>query len=93
VDARPVDRGLRIASAERTLGDALASSGNREAARGAYERALAAWPKNVEEQPREMANRAVLLARLGRSEESNALAQRLAAIGYRYPGFRRERQL
>jgi tetratricopeptide (TPR) repeat protein len=88
----PVDRGLRVASAERTLGDALASSGNRDAARGAYERSLAAWPKNVEEQPREMANRAVLLARLGRRGESNALAQRLASIGYRYPGFSRDLQ-
>ena len=88
----PVDRGLRIASAERNLGDGLAAGGNRAAARGAYERALAAWPKNIEESPREMASRAILLARLGRRDESNELASRLASIGYRHPNLRRERQ-
>ena len=89
----PVARGIRIGSAERTLGDAYAMAGNKDAARGAYERALAAWPKGVEEQPKEMASRSILLARLGKHKESNELARQLASIGYRYPGFQRDRQM
>jgi len=89
----PIARGIRIGSAERALGDAFSLAGNKDAARGAYERALAAWPKGAEEQPKEMASRSILLARLGRHQESNELARRLASIGYRYPGFQRDRQM
>jgi tetratricopeptide (TPR) repeat protein len=78
-----VDRGLGVANAEQILGDALALAGNAATARGAYERALAAWPKDIEERPREMADRALLLRHLGRQAEADALSRQLAAMGYR----------
>lgn len=81
--ANPVDRGFEVATAERLLGDAFAKAGNREGARGAYERSLAAWPRNVEERPTQMAEHAELLFRLGRRVEANQIATRLAAIDYR----------
>jgi len=84
-DPRPIDRAFSIASAEMILGDALSQGGQRAAAGGAYERALAAWPRETEEKPREVAERAQLLRRLGRTGEAAALANRLNAIGYRQP--------
>lgn len=82
-EADPVNRGFETAAAEMTLGDALARSGQRAAARGAYERALAAWPKRVEERPRDLAEKAVLLRQLGRASAAQGLAARLKSIGYR----------
>jgi tetratricopeptide (TPR) repeat protein len=78
-----VDRGLMIASAELLLGDALRATGQRDAALGAYQRALAAWPKGIEEQPRELADHAALLRRLGRTDEASRISRQLAAMGYR----------
>jgi tetratricopeptide (TPR) repeat protein len=88
-EPNPVARAFSVAGAERTLGDAFAATGQRDEARGAYERALAAWPKNVEEKPREMAEHTILLQRLNRNGEAAAINQRLAAMGYRHPDFRR----
>ncbi len=82
-ETNSVDRGFETFAAERILGDALAQAGNAGAARGAYERALAAWPQNVEYRPKEMAERAALLLRLGRRAEANQLAAQLTAMGYR----------
>jgi hypothetical protein len=79
----PVNRGFEIAAAEIVLGDALSRNGQREAAQGAYQRALDAWPKGIEERPRDLAERAVLLRQLGRGGEATALAARLRSIGYR----------
>lgn len=78
-----IDRGFEIAAAEGMLGDALSRDGQREAARGAYERALAAWPKGVEERPRDLAERAGLLRQLGRTSDAASLTARLRSIGYR----------
>jgi len=82
-----VGRAFAVASAELSLGDALMRGGQRDAARGAHERALAAWPKGVEERPRELADRAILLSRLGERVEADNLSRRLAAMGYRHPDF------
>ncbi len=92
-EMNPVDRGFEVAAAEQALGDALALAGDRGAARGAYERALAAWPAGIEERPSELADRALLLGRLGRRAEADELSRRIAAMGYRHPGFLRERRL
>jgi tetratricopeptide (TPR) repeat protein len=86
-----IDRGLMIASAELLLGDSLQATAQRDAALGAYQRALAAWPKGIEEQPRELADHARLLHRLGRTDEANRLARQLTAMGYRNPDYIRER--
>jgi tetratricopeptide (TPR) repeat protein len=83
-----IQRGLEVASAELLLGDGLSASGQRDAARGAYERALAAWPQGIEEQPRNLAERASLLRRLNRTGELGAVRRRLTAMGYRHPDYR-----
>jgi tetratricopeptide (TPR) repeat protein len=85
----PVDRAFNVAQAEKLLGDALSRAGNRDAARGAYARALAAWPKGVEERPRNLADRAILLTQLGRHGEAGQISRQLRAIGYRQPDYLR----
>lgn len=87
-EAQPVERAFAMATTEMTLGDALLLSGQAGAARGAFERAYLAWPKSVEQRPRELAQRAILLRRLGRNAEASALAKRLSAMGYRHPEFK-----
>ncbi|MDQ3077971.1 MAG: TIR domain-containing protein [Pseudomonadota bacterium] len=86
-ESDPIERGIAVASAQMVLSEALRAAGQAEAARGALEEALDVWPKGIEESPRELAQRAILLARLGRS--SAALDKRLAAMGYRHPDYRR----
>jgi hypothetical protein len=46
---------------------------------------LAQLPSNVTERPWEMKARADLLSRLGRVADSDAIQNRLNAIGYRRP--------
>ena len=87
-EKKAIDRGLAVASAELILGDALRQTRQPDAARGAYERAHAAWPKNVEEKPRELAEHAILLRRLGRDGEAEPMIRQLSAMGFRHPGYR-----
>jgi hypothetical protein len=82
----PIDRAFALASSQMLLSDALRAAGQNEAARGALQTALAAWPKNVEEKPRELAQHAALLTRL--EQDSRQIKQRLAAMGYRHPEYR-----
>jgi tetratricopeptide (TPR) repeat protein len=87
-EAQPLERALATATAEMMLGDALMQSGHAGAARGAFERALSAWPKSVEKKPSELAQHARLLRRLGRNAEAQPMIKQLAAMGYRHPEFR-----
>ena len=87
-DKAPVDRGISVTKAEMMLGNALKATGQDEAARGAYERAFAAWPANMQQRPSEIADRAMLLGRLGRRAEAEEARKRLSAMGYRYPDYR-----
>ena len=83
----PVDRGFVIAASQLLLSKALQASGQPDAARGAVQAALAIWPKGVEEKPRELADHALLLSRLG--QDSTPYSNRLSAMGYRYPAYQR----
>jgi hypothetical protein len=85
----PVDRAFALAAAEMALSDALRNIGEREAATGALEEALSAFPAKVELTPRELAQRAILLRKLGR--DAAALEQQLAAMGYQHPDYVRQR--
>ncbi|QDP19635.1 toll/interleukin-1 receptor domain-containing protein [Sphingomonas xanthus] len=86
-EEKPIERGLAIAESEMLLSHALAMAGQASGARAANQRALTAWPTDIEEQPREIANRALLLRQLGRAEEANRLVQRLAAMGFQHPSY------
>jgi tetratricopeptide (TPR) repeat protein len=89
-DKDPIDRGMSVTKAETMLGNALKAEGQADAARGAYQRALAAWPANTQQRPSELADRAMLLSRLGRRSEAAEARERLSAMGYRYPDYRME---
>lgn len=87
----PVGRALSVSSAEILSGEALLRAGERDAAKAAFERALAGWPKGIEERPSEMAERATLLRYLGRASEAAPLEAHLRSMGYRHPDFRQRR--
>jgi tetratricopeptide (TPR) repeat protein len=84
-DGNPVSRAMSTAHANMMLGEALAASGQKEAARGAYQTAATIWPKNIEEVPSELARKARLLDLTG--QDSTPIRNRLAAIGYRHPDY------
>ena len=81
------DRAISIATANSLLSEALAASGQREAAAGALRSAIAAWPEGIEEKPADLALRAKLLTRAG--QPSSAITKRLSAMGYRHPEYLR----
>jgi tetratricopeptide (TPR) repeat protein len=81
---KPADAS-RIARAYRLVGDIERDRGDMEAAQVAWNSALAANPKNVTEQPDEIAEHAAILQRLGRNPEAQPLTARLNSMGYRLP--------
>jgi tetratricopeptide (TPR) repeat protein len=77
-----VDR-VAVASAYKLVGDVESRFGNKQAAELAWQAALASWPAQIVETPRQMAMRASILNALGRSAEARPLSERLASVGYR----------
>ena len=76
-----------LAEAEFVRGEIDANTGKAGSAASAWKAAEAAWPRDVELDPRQMAIRAALLRRLGDSSASRQLSDQLATIGYRHPGY------
>lgn len=74
---------IALARALRIVGDAERAAGEIESARRAWVQALAAFPSSVALRPHEIAERAEILRRLGRTAEMRPLLARLNAIGYR----------
>ena len=72
-----------VAAANRLVGDIHLRMGNRDAARAAWEAAIAQLPRNVAERPSEMNERAELLRRLGNGANALRLEARLDVMGYR----------
>jgi tetratricopeptide (TPR) repeat protein len=81
--ADPVKDSYTRASIYRVLGDARRSAGDSPGAATAWAQALAMLPSGVTELPTEMDEHVALLERVGRADDSRALARRLQAIGYR----------
>ena len=79
----PVDDRLVVARIHKLLGDVHRRGGNLLAAKSAWQVALRTWPKNVEENPRQIAIKAELLGSLGQSAEAKRLKTRLSEMGYR----------
>jgi tetratricopeptide (TPR) repeat protein len=86
---KPTDRALMTFLTTSTGGDALAAAGKRDEAVRWWTAALAAIPRSIELRPRDMAALQSLQAHLGNGAAADNLAQRLNALGYRYPGFGR----
>jgi len=78
----PIDDRHALASALRLLGDIRSRSGDAEGARAAWSAALAAMPANVAEKPDEMAERATILERLRKLDQSQPLWRALESIGF-----------
>jgi hypothetical protein len=74
-----------VAGAYRLLGDARKGAGDSRGAAAAWTAAVQSLPHVDAERPTEMREHAIVLARVGRTEEARKLEQRLAAIGYRLP--------
>ncbi len=79
----PIKDRYAVASAYRLIGDIRQRSGDSQAAKTVWAAGLNQLPARVTESPWEMNERAELLRRLGRSEDSEPLVARLAAMGYR----------
>ncbi|HUP66731.1 MAG TPA: TIR domain-containing protein [Sphingomicrobium sp.] len=77
----PVEDRYAVARSFALLGDIHRRLGDRASATAAWEAGLAMISAKVAEKPNEMAEHALLLQRLGRSDE--ARAARLAGMGYR----------
>ena len=88
---RTADTRLALARAEMLRGDVTARIGDRTGAIRQWQIALAVWPQGVEMKPHERGLQSALLQRLGRSGEANAIAARLAAVGYRHPEYLNQR--
>jgi tetratricopeptide (TPR) repeat protein len=73
---------FRVARAYRAVGDGYRQIGNLQAARAAFQAALAAIPLGVPEEPDEIAERTMILLRLGRASEADQLARQLSRMGY-----------
>lgn len=85
--ADPIEDGFAIAKLLRMLGDAQSASGDVTSARANWAQSLAAFPRTAAERPGEISQRAIVLRRLGRSNEAQQLGGRLARMGYREPEF------
>ncbi|MES2135760.1 MAG: TIR domain-containing protein [Pseudomonadota bacterium] len=77
----PVEDRYAVARSFSLLGDVRRKMGDQAGAKTAWEAGLAMIAANAAEKPNEMAEHAMLLHRLGRSDE--ARANRLAGMGYK----------
>lgn len=87
------DAQLELASAEMTRGVIARAAGASDAARAAFERAAAAWPRQLPDRPTLIARKVLILSGLGRRAAAHDLAVRLDRIGYREPTYLHDRAL
>ena len=78
-----VTRAFVLAQAYTLLGDGERALGNQDAAQAAWQHALSTIPDGITERPDEMADRAKILTRLGRTGEAAPLRAKLQRMGYR----------
>jgi hypothetical protein len=69
------------------IGDIRAANGQRAGARRDWQSARAVLPPGEGEAPVILAQRAILMRRLGEEAGARALAARLDRIGYRHPDY------
>jgi predicted negative regulator of RcsB-dependent stress response len=81
----PVNHAYVVAEYHLLVGDTEVALGDRAAAQSAWNAGLSQLPAKVAEEPYQMAERMQLLKRLGRGVEAQALATKLARIGFRDP--------
>jgi tetratricopeptide (TPR) repeat protein len=77
------DDAVSLAKGYRLAGDANHAIGDEASAQTNWQSAYAALPKGVAERPAEISEHAVILDRLGRTAEAQAIARKLAQTGFR----------
>jgi tetratricopeptide (TPR) repeat protein len=87
------DAQLALANAGLIRGLIATAAGSREEAQVAFQSAANAWPKSVPDRPPLLARKVLIFDGLGRDDAANALALRLARMGYRDPTYLRDRSL
>jgi len=83
--ADPALDSFLLAKTNRVLGDAYRAAGNAAAAQGLWMSAYSAIPHVAAETPWELRQHALVLERVGRSAEANAITAKLNSMGYRRP--------
>ena len=78
----PAEDRYAAAVAYRLVGDVRRRLGDKRGAQAVWQAGLQTLPAQVAEHPKEMAERTMLMQRLGRVAEAQQLEQRLAVIGY-----------
>jgi tetratricopeptide (TPR) repeat protein len=84
------DAAIAEANAWLMKGLALRAAGNGPMSTSAFKQASASWPAGVADRASYMARRVVIFKATGRTAEANALAQRLAAVGFADPLYLRD---
>ena len=79
----PIEDKFELAQTFRILGDARKTLGDVSGASAAWQAAFGALPLDVAEKPNELAERTMLLRRIGRFDEARQQTARLTAMGYR----------
>lgn len=72
-----------LGQAHKLVGDISWRTGDRAAAKAAWQAGLQAWPRGIAETPRQMAERGEMLRGIGQRAEGMRIASQLAAMGYR----------
>jgi len=72
-----------VSQAQKLLGDVRWRSGDAAGAKAAWRAGLAAWPNDIAETPRRMAERGEMLRGIGKRAEGSRIESQLAAMGYR----------
>jgi tetratricopeptide (TPR) repeat protein len=86
-ETRQPDRSFGLASALLQTGDAYQSLAQPKAAQIAWSQARAVWPERAEATPQQLADLSMLELKLGHADMANRIAQRLQAVGYRFPAY------
>ena len=86
-DTRQPDRSFEMTSALLQLGDVYRSLDQLADAHAAWIQARASWPEQAEPTPRQLADLALLELKLGHRDAANRIAERLQAVGYRFPAY------
>ncbi|HSR01001.1 MAG TPA: TIR domain-containing protein [Sphingomicrobium sp.] len=84
----PVTDALQVAAIDREAGDVADEAGEGTLARQAWAAAFAAYPRGVAETPATASEHAMILQRVGRSNDAQQLRQQLAGLGFKDPAFR-----
>lgn len=87
------DNRIRLAGALAIRAQVALAAGDRTRSQALFQKAASVWPRGVELPPTDLASQTIILSGAGDRAAAKAIAARLESMGYRYPGFVRERSM